>query len=267
MSILIEQKQIVINSKRINYKISGNGKVLVLIHGYMASSEIWELLVVRLNEKFKIITPDLPGHGSSESFSDLFTMEFMAEIINSILDKEEIQKISIAGHSMGGYVALAFAELFPGKTENLILINSHPFSDNIQKIKNRDREIEFIKKGKKSLLVDLTIPGNFNSPSLSEFKKEIEILKDIAMKIDNETLIASVKGMKNRKDRSSIMYSKAINILWMHGENDQIINYKQMISYAEKINQIKLITLSKSGHMGFIEAEDIVCKSLIENII
>jgi pimeloyl-ACP methyl ester carboxylesterase len=263
----MDQKQVVFHSKNISYRITGKGKVLVLIHGYMASSEVWEPLVKSFRNNFLILTPDLPGHGKSECLSEIPSMEILAEAVNSILQKENIQRISIAGHSMGGYVALAFAELFPDKIENLILINSHPFADNLEKQINRVREIEMLKKGKKNLLVHLNISENFNPDRKLNFSKEIEKLFRIAMEIDKVSLIASLNGMKIRKDRSFIMSSQLYKFIWFLGKHDQKINYKEMISLTERNQNVKLITMENSGHMGIIEEEEFIYQTLVDTIL
>jgi pimeloyl-ACP methyl ester carboxylesterase len=168
---------------------------------------------------------------------------------------------------LGGYIALAFAEIYPEKTKNLILINSHPFADNSEKLINREREIEILKKGKKDFLVNLNIPENFNPDNQLHFKKEIEILSRIAINSSLEGLISSLHGMKIRKDRASVMNSRALKIIWMLGKYDQKIDYYKMISFTEKLTHIKLITMERSGHMGFIEEEELVYQTICENVI
>ena len=125
------------------YSTFGNPEspAVMLLHGYLESMEIWEDMACELQNDFFVITPDIPGHGLSEVIGETHTMEEMAEVIRMILEELSIQKIHLAGHSMGGYITLAFKELFPGRLLSYTLFHSHCYADSEEKKLNRDKEI------------------------------------------------------------------------------------------------------------------------------
>jgi pimeloyl-ACP methyl ester carboxylesterase len=153
-----------INKKSITYYTKGMGKPIVLLHGYLDSSQIWNEIGSKLATNHKVIVIDLPGHGRSDTWPPIHTMDFMAEIVLKVIKHEDIYKVCIVGHSLGGYVALAFADNYPLQTDSLILINSDPFPDKPERIKKRDREIALIKSGKKELLLALSNINPSNDP-------------------------------------------------------------------------------------------------------
>ena len=96
----------------IRYKAEGSGTTIVLLHGYLESSDIWDKFSGELKHEFRVISIDLPGHGKSGIVADIHTMEIMAETVNAVLDELDIDKCILIGHSMGGYVTMAFADLY-----------------------------------------------------------------------------------------------------------------------------------------------------------
>src|SRR5674536_23752 len=114
---------------RIHYSDSGNGTVIVLLHGYLESSEVWNGFAEKLKSEFRIISVDLPGHGLSDVYGEVHSMEFMATAVKNLVDSLDLKKVFLLGHSMGGYVALAFLELFPEYLLGYCLFHSQPFAD------------------------------------------------------------------------------------------------------------------------------------------
>src|SRR6476619_401141 len=92
------------------YRIDGEGEPVILIHGFAEDGDVWEGLTAELRKEYKVIVPDLHGSGRSTGNMENVSMESMAGHINLILEKEKIDSCFMIGHSMGGYIALAFAE-------------------------------------------------------------------------------------------------------------------------------------------------------------
>ena len=131
------------NQIPIHYNIIGKGPCIVLLHGFLLSSSIWDELVPILSKKNKVIIIDLPGHGKSGCIAEIHSMELIAEVINFILEKNNINQASFIGHSMGGYISLAFTEKYKSKVNALILLNSTTEKDSAEKKINRDHFIVF----------------------------------------------------------------------------------------------------------------------------
>ncbi len=241
---------------KINYTDKGRGKIIVLLHGYLESSEVWNGFEERLASKFRVIAVYLPGHGFSDVIGESHTMEFMATIVKELLESLDIQKVILAGHSLGGYVALAFLELFPEYLSGYCLFHSQPFPDSQEAHEKRKREIVMVAAGKKDMIYPENIIKMFSSSNLEKFSEDIKQLKDIASRIPGDGIIAVLKGMMVRPSRLAVMEEGRVPCLWILGLMD---NYIACDIIQGKINlpsNARLCVLTKSGHIGFIEEED-----------
>lgn len=130
---------------------------LVLLHGYLESLEVWEDFTKLLTPYYRVIAIDIPGHGISEVRGEVHSMEFVADVLKGVLDKQGVARCFVAGHSMGGYVAEAFAARYPEMLQGLILFHSTPNADTDAKKEDRRREIELIRSDKKELIASLSL--------------------------------------------------------------------------------------------------------------
>ncbi|HEY9178769.1 MAG TPA: alpha/beta hydrolase [Flavipsychrobacter sp.] len=118
---------------QLSYNMYGKGDVIVLLHGFPLDSSLWDKIVPTLAEDYLVIVPDLPGSGKSTFEGNELSIDEMAESVRLILVKEQVNKVVLAGHSMGGYVALAFADLYPDAVKGLALVHSSARSDTEEK--------------------------------------------------------------------------------------------------------------------------------------
>jgi len=239
-------------NKEIVFKHIGQGPAITLLHGYLESKEIWNDFAQELAKNFTVCTIDLPGHGNSASFFPMNTMEIMAESVNAVLLALNIEKTFLIGHSMGGYAALAFAEKFAHKLWALSLFHSAPFADNQEKKDNRDREIKLLHQGKKELIYSAHFPKVFAPQNVELFMDAILAAKDIAALLPAENIVATLKGMKDRKDRTHILSNLEVPFIYFAGKYDQFIPYdlRKILPYPK---QYHIIELENSGHIGFVE--------------
>ena len=250
----------ILNSGKINYKLSGSGIPLVLLHGYLESVEIWNDFGIRLSENFKVLMIDLPGHGKSASLGEINSMEDIAAQINELTEKIGFHKFFLIGHSLGGYVSLAFLELFPEKVLGISLFHSHPFADSPETIEKRKREIKLVKQGKKELICQINIAKAFANENLEKFKLEIDLARQIAINTPDDGVIATLKGMMQRPDRSQLLKETSLPFLWILGEKDNYIPYPEITKKVSVPLNTSLVVLQNSGHQGFLEEE----KQLLE---
>src|ERR1051326_356905 len=145
---------------KVRFSDKGKGRAIVLLHGFLESLEIFNGLSDKLSKSFRVISIDLPGHGQTPSLGYIHTMELMAECVKSVLDFSGIRKYVVIGHSMGGYVALAFAEKFPQHIAGLCLFHSTAMPDSEEKKKDRDRAAEVVMHDHTQYVTDL-IPKLF----------------------------------------------------------------------------------------------------------
>src|SRR3990172_9169973 len=206
------------------YRVEGNGETIVLIHGFCESMEIWDDFVKVLSQRYRVIIPDLPGHGMTGDpglcgAGELGnTMEMQAEAINEILKVCGVDRCTMVGHSMGGYTTLAFAELFSEKIKGFCLFHSTAMSDTE--------------------------------------KKEIDKVLSIAKGISETGLIAALYGMRNRIDRQHVLAEADYPVLFIIGKDDMLIPLDRMYSQIVKPGHSEVLILSGVGHMGFYEAPE-----------
>jgi pimeloyl-ACP methyl ester carboxylesterase len=242
--------------RQIHFSDSGSGAPIALLHGYLESSEVWNGFAENLSSDFRIISIDLPGHGLSDVYGDVHSMEFMATAIKELMDYLDIKKVFLTGHSLGGYVALAFLEFFPDQLTGYCLFHSQPFSDPPAVIDKRKREIEIVKMGKKNLMYPDNVRRMFASSNLEKFAGALQRSKDIASRLSGEGIIAVLKGMMIRPSRLSIMEEGKVPCLWILGLMDSYIPYELIQTKVKLPSNSKVVILTNSGHLGFVEEEE-----------
>lgn len=244
------------NGGKIFYTISGAGEIVVLLHGYLESSAIWNDFANTLEKSYRVINIDLPGNGLSSIFQQEHTMCFLADAVFAVLDKEAVKKAVVVGHSLGGYVALSMVERFPERLSGYVLFHSHPFADTDEVKKNRKREIDIVLSGKKEVIYPINIPKMFSNSNLDRFALEVERSKEIASFHEAEGIVSIVKGMMNRKSREHVVTEGRVPLLIILGTKDNYIDYESVMSRISLPSNGSIETLSRSGHMGFIEEAD-----------
>ncbi|MCD6566176.1 MAG: alpha/beta hydrolase [Bacteroidales bacterium] len=251
------------NNTTIRFKDEGKGPGIVLLHGYLESLEIWSEFSTELAEHCRVVSIDLPGHGKSGVIGKVHTMELLAQTVKSVMDFLDTGKYFMIGHSLGGYVALAFLELFPDCLSGLSLFHSHSLADSNEAIENRKREIKIVENGKKDLIYAVNIPKAFATDNLEKFSEQVDYAKKIARDIPGDGIVAVLNGMINRPDRSNILTGTSLPFLWILGRKDNYIPYEAIIKKVELPKHGKLITLENSGHMGFMEEKQKSLEAII----
>lgn len=253
---------ILYNGGKIYYSDSGEGEIVVLLHGYLETSDIWNGFAKKLATKNRVISIDLPGHGLSKVYGECHTMEFLAGAVKGLLVNLNINKIFLTGHSMGGYVVLAFLELFPELLRGYCLFHSHPFADSSETLQKRETQIKIVRSGKKYLIYPESISTMFATGNLDKFREALQRSKDIAATIRDEGIIAVLNGMMRRPSRLEFMEKGKVPCLWILGKQDNYISCETVQSMVKLPVNAKVVILENSGHMGFVEEEDLSVKIL-----
>lgn len=249
------EKYITYKNARIAYSDQGNGNAIILLHGFLESSEIWKKFTDSLSQQNRVICIDLPGHGQSECIGYIHRMELMAECVYQIITQLNIASILLIGHSMGGYVSLAFAEKYPQFLKGLVLFHSTAAADNKQKKESRLRAIEAVKHNP-LLYINATIPGLFKAENIEKMAVAVEIIKSEALKTSQQGIIAALDGMRKRKDRKKLLKTLNCPILFILGQHDNAVPLKKVLHQITLAPHTEALILDKVGHMGFIEAPD-----------
>jgi pimeloyl-ACP methyl ester carboxylesterase len=193
-------------------------------------------------------------------------MEFMAGAVKVLLENLNIKKVFLSGHSLGGYVALAFLDLYPDMLNGYCLLHSHPFADRPETAEKREKEIKVVRAAKKYLLYPENISQMFASVNIGKFKEELQRSKDIASTIPDEGLIAVLNGMMNRPSRLKTMETGKVPCLWILGRMDNYIPCEEIQKKVNLPSNAEVVVLENSGHMGFVEEEDLVVEAMVDFI-
>lgn len=210
-------KNILYKNTKISYTDSGEGNAIVLLHGFLENKKMWKDYVSFFSNQYRIITIDLLGHGESDCLGYIHSMEDNARAVYEVLEYLQIKKTTILGHSMGGYVGLAFAELYPESIQKLILLNSTSKEDSTEKKLNRTRAIKAVKQNYVNF-VSLAIANLFSENNRTRLADEIEKVKTQALKTPLQGIVASLEGMKIRKDRETLLRENLFPVLLILGK-------------------------------------------------
>ncbi len=241
--------------KNIFFTDEGKGKTVVLLHGFTESSKIWTGFASKLSKKFRVICIDLPGHGKSECIDTIHSMDLMAEVVMTVMTKLKTGKAIMVGHSMGGYVTLAFAEKYPSNLRGFCLFHSHCFADSPDDKENRNRTIDMVGKDKLGFLAQF-IPGLFPIEVHKTYAAKIEKLIQQASKMHKEGVIAALEGMKNRKDQSELLKKTGLPVLFILGLKDSKAPLPRLWEMITLPARSEVFLLRDCGHMGYIEAPE-----------
>lgn len=248
---------------QVRYSDTGKGRVIVLLHGFLESLEVWygNGFAQELAKHYRIISIDLPGHGKSECVGYVHRMERMAKVVKHVMDELGLRRYTLVGHSMGGYVALAFAEKYSENVTGLCLFHSTAYADSEAKRIDRERAIRLVKKAPLKY-TNALVTNLFALANVRYMQEQIRWLRRMASKTKVQGVVACLEGMKIRKDRTTVIRYAAFPVMIIAGTRDNILPYDSLVQLSQVSNSVKLITLEKTGHLGFLESKEISLRKL-----
>ena len=243
--------EFIYQNKKIFYRIFGKGKPVILLHGFGEDGEIWNNQVNHLKEKYHLIVPDLPGSGKSEMINDM-SMSGMADMVEALLSQETKMQVAMIGHSMGGYITLAFAEKYPSRLSAFGLFHSTAYADPEEKKATRKKAIRFIEEHGPKEFLQTTIPNLFGPGSKSLVPGFLKALPNFSA----AALVSYYEAMMARPDRTAVLSNVKIPILFIFGEHDTAVSISDGLKQCHLPEMSYIHILNDSGHMGMIEETD-----------
>ena len=239
-----------VNGIRLAYERRGTGSPLVLLHGYPLDHHLWDEVVPLLQDTFDLIVPDLRGFGESSTVDSFYAMEDIASDIAALLDHLEIEKTAIVGHSMGGYVALAFARLYPERITGLGLVSTQVLADAPDRRDGRYKSAaEVADKGIASVVAAMT-PKFTSDARLQEFARESMERQQPA------AYIGALKAMAERVDSTPLLSSLTVPVVIVHGDADSLIPIDRAREVKAALPNAHLVDIGGAGHMPMMEAKE-----------
>jgi pimeloyl-ACP methyl ester carboxylesterase len=263
----MQEKTIVLKGRKFHYRYQGEGPVVVLIHGFGEDGRVWKNQFNAL-EGYCLLVPDLPGSGGSELTDDM-SMEGLAETIYEWLEQEGIRKSTHIGHSMGGYVTLAFAEKYEERLNGFGLFHSTAYADSVEKIETRQKGIKFIKEHGSWEFLKTSTPNLYSAATKSENVQIIEQQINELRNFSAEALVNYYVSMINRPERVDVLRTTELPVLFVLGRYDAAVplNDGLTLCYLPYLSYIHI--LEKSGHMGMMEevqASNQILKNYLSSI-
>lgn len=236
------------------YRQAGKGPTLLLLHGFGEDGTVFQQLIPHLERMATVLIPDLPGSGKSVAWKDFHpTIEELADAIHALLEREQVTTCIVLGHSMGGYIALAIAERYPGMISGLGLIHSTGYADSEERRNKRKQAIDFIKREGASAFLTLSLPGLF----AEEFRRTNPAVIDHLIKAGNQfsasALIGYYEAMIQRADRTHVLQSFTGPVLFLVGSKDELIPARDVYEQAKNMQNAKVIEMEQAGHMSMLE--------------
>ena len=248
----MQEKNIRFQEALIHYRVTGYGTPVVLLHGFGEDGQIWKRQIDFLQDQYHLIIPDLPGSGRSELIrKEGAGIETYAACIRQILDEENISHCVMIGHSMGGYIALAYHEHYGDSLLSWGLFHSTAFADSDEKIQNRKKAIDFILQQGSGAFLQTSIPGLFcNQETSNQMIRELVLQGQV---FDAEALVQYYEAMMKRPDRTRQLKESRSPVLFVLGEYDQAVPFNQGLEQCHIPERSSVYILRNSGHMGMLE--------------
>ena len=244
------EKSLSFKNIKISYTDSGKGPVVVLLHGFLENKRMWKEIVPKVSNTNRVLAIDLLGHGQTDCLGYVHSMELMAEVVLAVLKLLRIRKITIIGHSMGGYVSLALADKRPEMIRGLCLLNSTSLSDDTVRKKLRERANKMVQSNFTNM-VRMSFVNLFGEENKAVFAFEIENALNDALKTSLQGYMACQEGMRIRPNRMAVLKNYSFKKLYILGKKDPVLSVEEALEEAKEI-QAESVILS-GGHMSHIE--------------
>ncbi|MFJ5623881.1 alpha/beta fold hydrolase [Peribacillus loiseleuriae] len=232
---------------KLSYLDIGEGNPILLLHGFCGNKEYWQEIVPLLQSHRRVIAVDLSGHGDSRIVDGEYSVEGYAAEIYQLIEQLSLSKVYLIGHSLGGYITLAFAEIYPEKLAGIAIVHSTAFPDDEKGKAGRDASIQKINNEGIAVFVDGLIPKLF----AEDDHVGIQIAKEIGYKTNPKGAISALNAMRDRPDRNHVLKNSELPILLVAGGKDRVISPEKTFSVSTPYTQELL--LKNSGHMGMLE--------------
>lgn len=258
----MQELEITLEGKRFFYRETGEGPAVVLVHGFGEDGTVWSQQYDALPQ-YRVLIPDLPGSGRSGEVADM-SIKGLSATLHAWLLKLGVERCTMIGHSMGGYITLAFAEQYPQALNAFGLFHSTAYGDTEEKKATRRKGIEFIKKNGAFEFLKTSIPTLYSDVTKKHQPKLIEQQIEASHDFSATALVRYYEAMMARPDRVHVLKASALPVLFLLGREDAAIPLKDGLEQCYLPDQSFTSILENSGHMGMREEVEKSNKQLLE---
>ncbi|WP_121352457.1 alpha/beta fold hydrolase [Flavisolibacter nicotianae] len=249
----MQSKEFDYRGKTIVYRTAGSGPVVMLLHGFGEDGTIWEDQFV-LFPGYQLLVPDLPGSGRSETIEDM-SMEGLADAVKALLDSTagDTTQVALIGHSMGGYITLAFAEKYPEWLRGFGLFHSTAFADSDEKKETRRKGIRFIRQHGAAEFLKMSTPNLYAEETRKTHPEWIEKQVRDTCNFSGDSLVLYYEAMIRRPDRTAVLKESRVPVLFVMGRHDPAVPLQDGLKQCYLPQKTYIHILEHAGHMGMIE--------------
>lgn len=237
----------------LNFTSHGKGKTIVFLHGFCESTEIWDHFIQSFIKEYHVVCIDLPGHGKSAGLGENTTIDSITNLVNKTILSITSDKVILVGHSLGGYVTIAYADKFSTHLAGFCFFHSSAYEDSQEKKENRNKTAEYVEKHGVEAFSNPFVPGLFYGPRKEELKESIIYATKIALKMKSENIVNTILAMRDRKERTKVLEQTNLPVAFIVGKDDTAVPLEKSLAQCHLPKQSTVLFLAKTGHMGMFE--------------
>ncbi len=245
----------------LHYEESGSGTAVVLLHGYPFDHTLWRAQIAALSDTYRVIAPDLRGHGASPAPAGDYSMDLLAADVAALLDRLGVERAVWAGHSMGGYVALAALRAMPERVAGLLLCASHPFADPPEKAASRrESAAQALREGTAPVvsgMLHLLFKPGTNLETISAY-----LIRSAMLKTPPQGVAGVLGGMAVRPDAVDVLRPLDPPKAILAGREDQIVKLADLQALVADLPHVALRVIDGAGHLPMIEQPEATTAAL-----
>ncbi|UYZ62779.1 alpha/beta fold hydrolase [Hymenobacter weizhouensis] len=237
---------------------------ILFLHGFGESREVWTEFTRDFPDQYRLITLNLLGHGTNVHDIRDYSMEAQARYVAEQLRQKNAERALLVCHSMGGYVALAFAERYPEMVAGLVLFHSTALPDTDEKKANRDKNMDFVRRHGVEKFMESFIRPLFAPSNRERLLEQREFLEDIGRATPQATVLGALEAMKNRPDRTEVLRRAKFPVFFIVGKEDIAVSVESILPQLALPAQSHALLLSDVGHLGYFEEADLTRQAVID---
>jgi pimeloyl-ACP methyl ester carboxylesterase len=253
--------EVQINEIMLHYHDKGQGTPIMLVHAFPMSSAMWQPQLEALASEARVIVPDLRGFGASEVPNGPYTMETFADDLAALLDHLQIERVVLAGVSMGGYVAFAFWRRYASRVRALVLSDTRATADSDEARAARESNAQLAETQGARVIADMMLPNLLAPTALPETQNRV---RDIIVGNQPYGIASALRGMALRPDSSDLLPAINVPTLLVVGSEDGLTAPEEMRGLQQRIAGSRLVEVPDAGHLPNLENGEVFTEALRE---
>lgn len=242
-----------INGVRLSFVDEGRGQPILFVHGFPLSRAIWQPQIEVLSKNFRVIAPDLRGHGESEAPAGVYIMNTFADDLNALLEERQCGPVVLTGHSMGGYISFVFYRRYPQKVRGLVLFCTRAGADSEEGKAGRENLARRAEREGAAAVAEQMLPKILAASTTASRPDLVAQVRQIMLATSSNGLAGSLRGMAARPDSVDVLPKIAVPTLVIAGAGDLIIPSHEAETMAQAIPNAPLHFISNAGHLASLE--------------